>query len=88
MITALPILLTYRTDGTVLGYLLSETGDSGGVWKTSHMELSMEGDRRVAVIAKVSNDWDGTMAFTNVVLEEGLCSEGALPFSLWNLVFL
>ncbi len=75
-----PVFFTCRSEGILLGYLLSEKGDNGGVWKTSRMEISMVGNHHVGVIGRVSNDWSGTMAFTNIVLEEGSCSEGAVLF--------
>lgn len=63
----------------MVAYLLSETGVSGGVWKTSHMDIGVEGIHHVSVVAKLSTSWNGTVAFTNVVLEEGkACHEGAV----------
>lgn len=75
-----PIFLIYREKGYMMGYLLSDRGGTGGVWKTSFMEISAEGNHRVAVKAHVNADWDGLMAFTNVLLEDHQCTEGVILF--------
>lgn len=50
------------------------------------MEIAVQGKHHVAVSAAVNNEWVGTIAFTNVVLAEGPCSEGAGSFILCNFI--
>ena len=75
------VFLMYSENGLLMGYLLSERGDSGGVWKTTSMEISVKGNHRVGVIAQINAKWNGTLAFTNTRLEQGQCTTDGNIFS-------
>ena len=74
------VCFVFRKEGYMMSYLLHEKGGSGGAWRTSHVEISVKGAHRVAVIGQVNDAFNGSMAFTNIKMEYQQCTEGVTTF--------